>query len=50
MSCPVVCVKLQEEFKYLVEILNKCSHNGFPVVDNVDGVSFEFLVDISLSS
>jgi CBS-domain-containing membrane protein len=41
MSRPVVCVKMQEEFKYLLEILKNHPFNGFPVVDEVDGVSLE---------
>lgn len=34
-----ICVRLQEEVGYIVEILQKCTHNGFPVVDAPEGVS-----------
>lgn len=36
MSSPVVCVKLCENLNYILRILNETSHNGFPVVDQVD--------------
>lgn len=35
MSRPAVCVRLTESVSYIIDILRKCSHNGFPVVDDV---------------
>lgn len=39
MSSPVVCIKLRDKSKYIYDILNRYKHNGFPVVDDVEGVS-----------
>jgi chloride channel 7 len=36
MSEEVVCVRMRENVDYIVEILRTTSHNGFPVVDQVD--------------
>lgn len=42
MSKPPVCIKLREKVGYIVQILKTYSHNGFPVVDDVqDGVSYQ---------
>lgn len=39
MSTPPVCVRLREKTSYIIDLLRKCSHNGFPVVDDIaDGV------------
>lgn len=41
MSQPVVCIKMKQNAKEIYEMLKRCTHNGFPVVDEVqDGVSF----------
>ncbi|XP_005191002.3 H(+)/Cl(-) exchange transporter 7 [Musca domestica] len=37
MSSPVVCIKLRDKSKYIYDILNRYKHNGFPVVDDVEG-------------
>ncbi|XP_065368113.1 H(+)/Cl(-) exchange transporter 7 [Calliphora vicina] len=37
MSSPVVCIKLKDKANYIYEILNRYKHNGFPVVEDVDG-------------
>lgn len=39
MSHPPVCIRLREKVGYIAEMLQKCSHNGFPVVDAPEGVS-----------
>ncbi|KAH8371896.1 hypothetical protein KR093_009264, partial [Drosophila rubida] len=39
MSKPVICIKRVDKAHYIYEVLRKCEHNGFPVVDNVEGVS-----------
>lgn len=39
MNEPVVCVRLKEDVAYIVNILTNTTHNGFPVVDEVDEVS-----------
>lgn len=36
MSEEVVCVRMRENVNYIVNILRTTSHNGFPVVDQVD--------------
>lgn len=36
MSAPPVCICLREKVGVIVDILKKCTHNGFPVVENVD--------------
>lgn len=38
MSSPVVCIKLRDKSKYIYDILNRYKHNGFPVVEDVEGV------------
>lgn len=43
LSKPVICIKLVDSAHYIYEMLIKCQHNGFPVVDNVVGVSFSIL-------
>ncbi|KAH8415913.1 hypothetical protein KR222_003522, partial [Zaprionus bogoriensis] len=35
LSKPVVCIKLVDSAHYIYEVLRRCQHNGFPVVDNV---------------
>lgn len=40
MNSPVVCVRLKENVSYIYDILQKTAYNGFPVVDEVDGVNF----------
>lgn len=35
MSQPAVCVKTREKLDYIIEILQKYTYNGFPVVDHV---------------
>lgn len=37
MSTPVICVRMREKMSYIIEILTKYPHNGFPVVDCVRG-------------
>lgn len=37
MSSPVVCIKLRDKANYIYDILKKCNHNGFPVVEDVEG-------------
>ncbi|XP_052840572.1 H(+)/Cl(-) exchange transporter 7 [Drosophila gunungcola] len=37
LSSPVVCIKLRDSAHYIYSMLNKCEHNGFPVVDDVQG-------------
>lgn len=37
MSQPVLCFKLKEKSKYVFDILTKYPHNGFPVVEDVQG-------------
>lgn len=39
LSKPVVCIKLRDRAHYIYKVLQKCNHNGFPVVDDVQGVS-----------
>lgn len=39
MSSPPVCIRLRERVSVIVEILKNCSHNGFPIVDQIDGHS-----------
>lgn len=39
LSKPVICIKLVDSAHYIYKVLRKCQHNGFPVVDNVVGVS-----------
>lgn len=46
MNKPVVCVKLREETRYLLDILTKYGHNAFPVVDEVDDVNICFLISL----
>lgn len=36
MSSPPVCIRLREKVSVIVEILKNCSHNGFPIVDQID--------------
>lgn len=38
MSSPVVCIKLHDKANYIYEILKRNKHNGFPVVEDVQGV------------
>ncbi|SPP74226.1 H(+)/Cl(-) exchange transporter 7 [Drosophila guanche] len=38
LSSPVVCIKLRDSAHYIYNVLKKCDHNGFPVVDDVKGV------------
>lgn len=40
MSTPVVCIKLRDKAHYIYQILNSNKHNGFPVVEDVEGVIF----------
>ncbi|XP_023179605.2 H(+)/Cl(-) exchange transporter 7 [Drosophila hydei] len=35
LSKPVVCIKLRDRAHYIYKVLQKCNHNGFPVVDDV---------------
>ncbi|EDW02521.1 GH22038 [Drosophila grimshawi] len=35
LSKPVVCIKLRDSAHYIYEVLLRCDHNGFPVVDDV---------------
>ncbi|XP_030557722.1 H(+)/Cl(-) exchange transporter 7 [Drosophila novamexicana] len=35
LSKPVVSIKLVDSAHYIYEVLQKCNHNGFPVVDDV---------------
>lgn len=42
MSSPVVCIKIKDKANYVYEILTKYNHNGFPVVDDVQGVRLKF--------
>ncbi|XP_013097267.2 H(+)/Cl(-) exchange transporter 7 [Stomoxys calcitrans] len=37
MSSPVVCIKLIDKSKYIFDILHRYQHNGFPVVEDVEG-------------
>ncbi|XP_017123286.1 H(+)/Cl(-) exchange transporter 7 [Drosophila elegans] len=37
LSSPVVCIKLRDSAHYIYSMLKKCEHNGFPVVDDVQG-------------
>ncbi|XP_037821319.1 H(+)/Cl(-) exchange transporter 7 [Lucilia sericata] len=37
MSSPVVCIKLRDKANYIYDILNRYKHNGFPVVEDVEG-------------
>nr|XP_017008425.2 LOW QUALITY PROTEIN: H(+)/Cl(-) exchange transporter 7 [Drosophila takahashii] len=37
LSNPVVCIKLRDSAHYIYKMLKKCDHNGFPVVDDVQG-------------
>lgn len=37
MSTPVVCIKLRDKANYIYDILKKYNHNGFPVVEDVQG-------------
>ncbi|KAL9915534.1 chloride channel protein 7 [Glossina fuscipes fuscipes] len=37
MSAPAVCVMLQDKANYIYDILTRCKHNGFPVVEDVKG-------------
>lgn len=39
MSTPVICIKKCDSAKYIYKILRRCKHNGFPVVEDVQGVS-----------
>lgn len=39
MSAPAVCVMLQDKANYIYDILTRYKHNGFPVVEDVKGVS-----------
>ena len=36
MSEPVFCVRMRESVEYVVHILKNTTHNGFPVVDQVN--------------
>lgn len=36
MSRTAVCIRMQEKSSYIFRLLQNCTHNGFPVVDNVD--------------
>lgn len=39
MSQPVVCIKMKQNAKEVYQLLKRCTHNGFPVVDEIeDGV------------
>lgn len=38
MNQPPICIKMIEEASYIVNILRTYTYNGFPVVDQVDGV------------
>lgn len=38
LSKPVICIKIRDSANYIYEMLKKCDHNGFPVVDDVCGV------------
>uniref|UniRef100_W8B6A7 Chloride channel protein n=1 Tax=Ceratitis capitata TaxID=7213 RepID=W8B6A7_CERCA len=37
MSSPVICIKKIDSAKYIYKILRRCKHNGFPVVEDVEG-------------
>ncbi|XP_036331562.1 H(+)/Cl(-) exchange transporter 7 isoform X1 [Rhagoletis pomonella] len=37
MSSPVVCIKKCDSANYIYKILRRCKHNGFPVVEDVQG-------------
>ncbi|XP_055919350.1 H(+)/Cl(-) exchange transporter 7 [Eupeodes corollae] len=37
MSSPVVCIKLRDKADHIYKILKNCNHNGFPVVEDVQG-------------
>lgn len=39
MNEPVVCVRLKERVSYIINILLNTTHNGFPVVDEVDEIN-----------
>ncbi|XP_037948241.1 H(+)/Cl(-) exchange transporter 7 [Teleopsis dalmanni] len=36
MSSPVICFRLRENAKYVFDVLKKCNHNGFPIVEDVN--------------
>lgn len=46
MHSPTQCICVNENINYIVELLKTYSHNGFPVVDKVIGVSKPFFVMI----
>lgn len=48
MSQQPICVRLREKVGYIVEMLQKCSHNGFPVVDTAEGVSITTIDNFTL--
>ncbi|XP_011196441.2 H(+)/Cl(-) exchange transporter 7 [Zeugodacus cucurbitae] len=37
MSSPVICIKKCDSAKYIYKVLRRCKHNGFPVVEDVQG-------------
>lgn len=31
-----VCIRLHDKVSYIIEVLKTCTHNGFPVIDEVN--------------
>lgn len=40
MSKRPMCIRVKERCSFIVDLLKKCSHNGFPVVEQVSEVSY----------
>lgn len=48
MSSPVVCVKMREKANYIIDILKRYTYNGFPVVEDVQGVINEDVIILNV--
>lgn len=39
MNSPVICFRMKEKASYIYEQLKNCNHNGFPIVQDVQGAN-----------